>query len=119
MNNIEIILNHDELYRRVPDFWIKENSISSAAFQNTSNTDDMSVDLARLTSPIETVSEYPDCGVASFLAGNARNLGQQVLHDPVPQNLAHSTVRGKKNSRIRKKLAECSKIILPPQPHLT
>lgn len=117
MDNIELILNDDELYRRVPDYWIHEDGTpSSAAFSNTSKTDDMSVDLARLTSPQKTISEYTNFGIASFLAGYARKLNQKVLHDPIPENLAHSNVRGKKNSKIRKKLAEGSRIILLPTP---
>ncbi len=112
----EEILNEDELYRRFLDVYLKyDGSISSAAFHNTSNTDDMSVDLARLTTPEKTVSEYPGLGVASFLAGLARKLKQQVLHDPIPTNIAHSTVRGKKTRSISKKLAEGSTpILLPP-----
>jgi hypothetical protein len=64
----EEILNEDELYRRFPDvFWLRDDGrISSAAFQNTPNTDDMSVDLARLTTPQKTAAVYPGCGVASF-----------------------------------------------------
>jgi len=120
--NIQLILDHDELFRRILDDWIQENgNISSAAFQNTSpafqntsNADDMSVNLARLTTLEETVSEYPHCGVASFLAGFARELDQQVLHDPILDNIAHSTVRGKKTKSIRKKLAKGSTVILSP-----
>lgn len=111
----EEILNEDKLYRRILDVWLKEDgSISSAAFQNTSNTDDMSVGLARLTTPEKTVSEYPSCGVASLLAWLARKLRQQVLHDPIPTNVAHSTVRGKKTGSIKKKLAKGSAVILLP-----
>lgn len=111
----EEILNEDELYRPFLDVWLKnDGNISSAAFQNTSNTDDMSVDLARLTTPKKTVSEYPSCGVASLLAGLARKLDQQVLNDPIPTNVAHSIVRGKKTKSIRKKLAKGSTVILSP-----
>jgi len=110
------ILNEDELYRRFPDIWLKgENSISSAAFQNTSNTNDMSADLARLTSPDQTVSGYPNHGVASFLADFARKLAQEVFHDPIPANFAHSTVRGEKTKSIRKKLAKSATIVLLPR----
>ena len=113
--NVQLILDHDELFRRILDDWIQENgNISSAAFKNTSNADDMSVNLARLTTPKETISEYPHCGVASFLAGFARELGQKVLHDPILDNIAHSTVRGKKTKSIRKKLAKGSTVILSP-----
>jgi len=113
--NAEEILNEDELYRRFPDVWLRDDGrISSAAFQNTSNTDDMSVDLARLTTPQKTAAVYPGCGVASFLAELPRKLGQQVLHDPIPTNFAHSNVRGKKTESIRKKLANGSNVVLLP-----
>ncbi|MCK4815888.1 hypothetical protein KA005_08960 [bacterium] len=111
----EEILNEDELYRRFLDVWLKDDgSISSAAFQNTSHTDEMSVDLARLTTPEKTVSQYPTCGVAGFLAGLARKLEQRVLHDPIPGNIAHSKVKGQKTKGIRKKLAKGSTVVLPP-----
>ncbi len=74
----------------------------------------MSVNLARLTTPEKTISEYPNCGLASFLAGSARKLDQQVLHEPIPDNIAHSTVRGEKTRSIRKKLAKVSTVILLP-----
>lgn len=109
------ILDEDDLYRRVPDVWLKEDGeVSSAAFQNTTNSDDMSVDLARLTTPQTTVSEYPNCGVASFRAALARQLGQKVLHAPILRYPAHSTVRGKKTHGIRRKFAKGSTVILLP-----
>lgn len=111
----EEILNEDELYRRFLDDWLKpDGSISSAAFQNTSHTDVMSVDLASLTTPEKTVSQYPPCGVAGFLAGLAIKLDQRVLHDPIPGNIAHSKVKGQKTRGIRKKLAKGSTVVLPP-----
>jgi hypothetical protein len=111
----EEILNEDQLYRRFLDVWLKDDgSVSSAAFQNTSHTDEMSVDLAKLTSPEITVSKYPTFGVAGFLAGLARKLQQRVLHDPIPENIAHSNVKGQKTKGIRRKLARGSTVVLPP-----
>jgi len=113
--NIETIHDADELYRRVIEYWIKENSvISSAAFQNTTNTDEMSVDLARLTTPQATALHKTNFGVASFLAGVARELNQEVFHSPVSENYAHSTVKGRKTGSIRKKLVKKSTLILLP-----
>jgi len=109
------ILDQDDLYRRVPDVWLKgDGKVSSAAFQNTTNSDDMSVDLARLTTPQTTVSEYPTCGVASFRAALARQLGQKVLHAPILGNPAHSMVRGKKSHGIRREFGKGAKVILLP-----
>lgn len=113
--NIETIYDADELYRRVAEYWIKENNlISSAAFTNTSDTDEMSVDLSRLTTPQATTLNEPNYGVASFLASIARELDQEVFHSPNQDNLAHSTVKGKKTRSIRKKLGRKSTLILLP-----
>ena len=111
------ILDEDDLYRRVQSFWIKDDGKpSSAAFQNTSGTDDMSVDLGRLTTPELTASVQEGCGVASFSAELARINKQKVLHIPIPENCSHSSVIGKKTNSIKKKLARGSKIIyLPPE----
>lgn len=111
----EEIFDEDELYRRFLSVWLKDDgSISSAAFQNTSHTDEMSVNLARLTTPERTVAPYPTYGVAGFFACLARKLDQQVLHDPTRGNVAHSKVKGQKTKAIRKKLAKRSTIVLPP-----
>lgn len=109
------ILDEDELYRRVPSYWLKEDgSVSSAAFQNTSGTDDMSVDLGKLTTPEVTASAVKDCSVASFQTEFARKNNQNVFHNHMIDNYAHSTVRGKKTSGVRKRLAKVSIIIFTP-----
>lgn len=109
------ILDEDELYRRLPSFWIKlDGNISSAAFQNTSGTDDMSVDLGKLTTPEVTASVKKGCSVGSFKAEFARKNKQNVFHNPMIENYAHSTVSGKKTNSIKKRLAKVSIIILSP-----
>jgi len=113
--NIETIYDVDALYRRVAEYWIKESGeISSAAFQNAVGTDEMSVDLARLTTPQTTALNESNYGVASFLAGVARELDQEVFHSPTQDNVAHSTVKGEKTRSIRRKLGRKSTLILWP-----
>ena len=113
--NIETIYYVDALYRRVAEYWIKESGeISSAAFQNAVGTDEMSVDLARLTTPQTTALNESNYGVASFLAGVARELDQEVFHSPTQENVAHSTVKGEKTRSIRRKLGRKSTLILWP-----
>jgi hypothetical protein len=107
---LELIHDNDELYRRVTKDQIKENgTVSSGAFTNTGGTDDMSVDLGRLTS-IEETSSFKGLifGVASFHAGHARQYEQLVFHDPDHEydNYAHTTVKGRKSSTRRKYLAK-------------
>jgi len=113
---VELILDVDDLHRRVPEIYFNEETgkISTAAFQNTTGTDDMSVDLGRLTTPQKTALNDPKFGVASFKAGFARKNDQKVFHDPIAENLAHSNVRGKKTSSFRKKLVAESILILRP-----
>ncbi len=78
--DLEEIRDEDELYRRVPDLWVKENgNISSAAFQNTSGTDEMSVDFARLTTPVKASLNDPKLGVTSLIAGYVRKLRTKCL----------------------------------------
>ena len=67
------IFDEEELYRRIPEMFFKQNGkVSSAAFQNTTGTEDMSVDLARMTTPETTALGKPDFGVAVFTAGFAK-----------------------------------------------
>ncbi len=114
MDIIEIA-DEDEMYRRFWNYHLKDNGkISSAAFQNSSDTDEMSSDLAKLTTLHKTALNDPNFGVASFYAGSARELDQRVLHDPVENNPAHSTIKGKKPPRIRKKFAKISNLVLFP-----
>jgi hypothetical protein len=62
---IEEIFDEDDLYRRFTDKYLDDNgNLSSAAFQNTTGTDDMSVDLARLTTPERTALDNENYGVA-------------------------------------------------------
>ena len=110
------IADKDEMYRRFWNDYLKDNGkISSAAFQNSSDTDEMSSDLAKLTTPHKTALNDPHFGVASFYAGGARALDQRVFHDPVENNPAHSTIKGKKSKSIRKKFADISIPILLPK----
>lgn len=112
---VELILDEDDLYRRVPEMYFKESGkISTAAFQNTTGTNDMSVDLARLTTPQATALNNPKFGVASFRAGFARRNNQKVFNDPEPENPAHSIVRGRKTGSFRRKLVEQSIVIVWP-----
>jgi hypothetical protein len=113
---IETIFDNDELYRRITEKHIKEDGcISSAAFQNTSNTDEMSVDLAKITTIEKTTLNNPKYGVASLMAIGARNLDQKVFHSPEQDNPAHSTVKGRKNARIKKALAKVATLIHFPE----
>lgn len=112
------IHNDDELYRRLflPD-WVKDvkkGIISSAAFKNRKGTKDLSVDLGRLTHPESTAIDVQQYAVGMIIAGDARNLGQEVFNNPENDNIAHTTIRGTKTGSISKKMARKAQLILYP-----
>ena len=116
------IENSELLYRRInPDQVKLDGGISSSAFQNDHfppissgafNDPELSVDRAKLREPRETISNFKDRGVASIVAGFARELDQQVLADPLPDNKAHALVKGKKTKSIARKLAQSAKWVI-------
>lgn len=107
------ISDEDQLYRRIFPLHIKENGqVSSAAFK--SKDPKLSVDVAKLTTPKKSLLSYPQHGLASIIAGFCRKLSQKVYHDPLPENLAHGIVEGKKTDSIAKKIALCAILIIPP-----
>jgi len=108
---VQEIADADALYRRIHPSQVKEGRPSSAAFNNA----ELSVDLARLTTPERSLMGYPLHGLASITAGDARFLKQTVIHDPLETNPAHALVKGHKTLRIAKSLALSAKWeVLPP-----
>lgn len=104
------IADSDDLYRRIHPSQVKDGRPSSAAFKDA----EMSVDVARLTTPKQTLTGYPSHGLASIMAGHARALGQDVFHDPLELNPAHAIVKGNKPLGIARSLAQSAKWEAPP-----
>lgn len=83
---------------------------SSAAFRDPN----MSVDALELLQRDgqdwdQTLRADPSAGVVTFSAGAARALKQDVVHEPLDQNFAHTEVRGKKNATVARELARVSR----------
>jgi hypothetical protein len=116
----ESIDDHDELYRRLaPDFVKANGMVSSAAFKRGRAPDpEVSVDLARLTTPDETLRRANRLhhGVGVLIAGLPRSLGLTVRHDPVDGNAAHSVIEGQTNRQQPRQLAEHTRIVKFPDP---
>jgi hypothetical protein len=107
----DVIDDADELYRRIhPDQVKDDGTISSAAF----NTLEMSVDRATLYSPTQSLEDYSNCGLASFTAGFARELQQEVIPAPVLFNPAHALVKGKKTKGMCRRFAKMARILKQP-----
>jgi hypothetical protein len=116
---VEEIQDDDHLYRRLHPTHIDEQGIvSSAAFND--DTGDISVDLARLTTPEESVDRAKGIGygLAELIASFPRQLGLLVTHDPQPDNDAHTLIQtippGNKGRRLRRDLARAATIIIFP-----
>lgn len=113
---LEVIDDDDELYRRLaPDFVKRDGSISSAAFKRNGVPDpELSVDLARLTTPEQSLVTRPNFGLGGLLARVPRQIGLNVRHDPVEGNQAHSVIEGQTTREQPRLLAEQTRIIRLP-----
>jgi hypothetical protein len=128
MDHVDIS-DDDELYRRIHPGHINPdtNCVSSGAFVGADSFN-LSVDLARLTTPKDVmdraVTLQRECiGVVSFTARSARQLGFEVVHDPLPEtdpdgpNPAHCLVKGEKERPKRqpaRALARTCRWVWPP-----
>jgi hypothetical protein len=120
---LERILDEDELYRRLPLISLNsDGTVNSAAFKLRGKPDpNISVDLARLTTPQESLNRVVNPNnfrLGAFLANTPRNLGLTVIHDPLNDNYAHSLIQDNENTQnskvICRLLAESTKVIFPP-----
>jgi hypothetical protein len=112
--DLEEIAERDELYRRLSKLsHIKKNGkVSSAAFKrNKQPENSISVDLARLTTPQESLARVGEERKAQFVLGilvaeYPRSIGFCVRHDPLPDNRAHSLIEGQNDGEKCNLLAE-------------
>src|ERR1700742_289840 len=84
------VFDDDGLYRRIaPSFLKPDGSVASAAFKTNGKPDDqISVDLARMTTPQRCAERAmrPGFAVGELIAGECRSLGFAVRHDPLGEN---------------------------------
>lgn len=115
------IENNDILLRRIPivqilyDEKLKRHRPISGAFDNTTNTNEMSIDVEKLLKqPSDSIKSYPNNGLIKFTAQFAYDLKQKVEHQPLDNNYAHGAVIGKKTKKEKRKFAkECEWVIKP------
>ena len=92
------VSDNERLWRRVHPSDIIRDSESeelrptSAAFRPS---EEMSVDIASLTTPEAVLSNYPHHSLIEFTAGIARKEGGIVVRDPLPDNPSHALICGK------------------------
>ena len=121
---VEQILDNDLLYRRFhPTSLRLDGTIDFSAFtkHNSGEPDpEISVNLARKTTPEKTLADVPRAlvnvlGLGVLKAGDVRRLGFTVRHDPNRRNRAHSLIEGAKSEADCYLLAEITQVhTLPP-----
>jgi hypothetical protein len=108
--------SHDRFLRRIhPAYYNPDTGkVMSAAFQNSSKTNRMSVDWAKLHSVNDTLQGYPGFGVASISAELCWSLKQEIERTPSPDNPAHCEVVGKKPQTVMRKFRDTAEYLLYP-----
>ncbi len=106
----------DDLYSRIaPDHVNPDGTVNSGAFKRGGKpAGRFSVDLARLTTPEETLRPRPTFGLGSLQAVIPRGHGLTVRHAPLQDNHAHSLVEGQNTKAICRQLAEATALIIQP-----
>ena len=101
----------DDFYRRIPknnpNYWKEINGLkvlSSAAFKPSSRDKDngLSVNIARLTTPFNSVEDTLRFDIAEFPASCPLNEGCDCRHDPLPDNNSHAIITGITTSIAKK-----------------
>ena len=99
----------DCLYRRlVPDHLYPDGNVNSNAFKLKGKPDaSVSVDLAKLTTPDESIArgDRRDTMLGVLVARDVRALGLTVRHEPNDENPAHAVIEGNTSRSMCRKLA--------------
>ena len=118
----EVIGDDDWLYRRIHETHVRpDGTVTRGVFYMRGNRPDphISVDVARLTTPMETLQRGPsrgEWGVAQLAARTPRAEGFTVRHQPEPENYAHAKIEGDNDRAKCTRLAEGTIVVLEPQP---
>jgi hypothetical protein len=92
----------------------RDRSINSSAFKRGGVFEtEISVDLARLTHPQECVDRAGRAGfrLGEFEAIHPRSLGFRVEPDPLPENAAHTLIRGQNDQELSRALARKVRLV--------
>ena len=113
--NLVAITDADNLLRRIPTHipsYIKpDGTISSMAFAKKRNEDGLSVDLEQLSSYEKATLGDKHYRLLRINAGTIRNDindGLEVVHNPLPDNEAHSLITGNITEGKKKQLLKHS-----------
>lgn len=108
----------DRFLRRIHPQYYNPNTgkVASAAFQNASNTNRMSVNWMKLSTVDDTLRRYSGFGVASISAELCWFLNQEVEGIPSEENPAHCDIVGDKPQSVRRKFRDKAEYPRYPSP---
>ena len=108
----------DNLYRRIAPAHVNpDGTVNSGAYKYGGKfASSISVDLARLTTPEDTLRYRPTFGLGSLEARVPRGLGLTVRHAPMDDNRAHCLIEGSNTRAICRQMAESTTLIVAPDP---
>ena len=114
----QMFASDDHFLRRIPPEYYNPNTgkVVSAAFQNTSNTERMSVNWMKLSTVDDTLRGYPRFGIASISAELCWSLNQEIESVPSEENPAHCDVVGAKPPSVKRKFRNMAKYLRYPSP---
>ena len=112
------VADRDELYRRLAPGAIRDDrTVSRIAYMGNGKPDvEISVDLARLTTPERTLAPVAGrgFGVGILSAAYPRFLGFTVRRDPLPENPAHTLIADQNDRQKCCLLADNTRISVRP-----
>ncbi len=95
---MEVIHADDRLLRRVlylnPNFIKPDGTPASSCFTLKKGEDGLSVDLERLTTYTKAIQDRSRFRLFVLNAGYTKSLNLENVHDPMPDNPAHSLIKG-------------------------
>ena len=108
----------DLLYRRLSRDVVQDGRVNRGAYYFRGEPDSqISVDLARLTTPEQTRLRARDpsrAGVGELQAAVPLNLGFTIRHAPEEGNPAHCLIEGRTTKDLCQRLADATRIIIAP-----
>jgi hypothetical protein len=92
----------------------RDGSVASNAYKLNSQPDlEPSVDLAKLTTPAESVNRAPSAGfkLGVLRVGDIKALGFEIVPKPTDDNPAHCIIEGNRSKDTCSRLADNTKVL--------
>jgi hypothetical protein len=107
----------DELLRRLHFDAVKDDIVTSAAHKTRNEYDqEISVHIAKLLNdPRQILATRPWFGIGAITVADARSLGFEVRHDPLPGDDAHALLIGANSRQKARQLAALTRVLIPPR----